>query len=434
MTPAQLKRIESRLERFLAYCFDGAGRRERVEALHQYLRGLLLDGERKSLAPVALRLANKPAEAEAVRQRLQQAIVVAEWNELELFRRVALRAADGLPGVDAWVLDDTGFPKKGRHSVGVQRQYSGTLGRIDNCQVATSLHLASEHGGVCIGMRLYLPNSWAEDQHRRAKGGVPDGVVFQPKWCNALSLIDDALRWGLKTRPIVGDAEFGDNRQFRQALIERGVHYILNAASHLVVWPPGVEPQPPPGPRGTVGRPPTRWRADGGVPLSIQKVAESLPASIWRTITWRQGSRGPQRGRFAAVRIRTAHRHREGHPPSNEQWLLCEWPRRADKPTTYWLSNLPKTTSLRTLVYLAKLRWRIERDYQEMKGELGLDHFEGRTWRGFHHHAACVAAAHAFLTLERVLFPPEPTAIAANVPASASARAANNDRALPDLR
>lgn len=409
MTPKELRQLEDSLEDFLGYITDKMGRKERREALSNYVRGLLLDGERKSMVPIAQRLASAPGHSEAIRQQLQQAVTVAKWDESELFRRLALRVEENLPDLDAFVIDDTGFPKKGEHSVGVQRQYSGTLGRIDNCQIATSLHLASEEGGACIGMRLFLPEAWANDPKRRAKAGVPEGVTHRTKLELALEMLDHALEWGLPARPVLADAAYGDSTDFRKGLEERGLPYVLRVSGSAVVWPPGTCPSPPtPKPPGVGGRKRTKWVSPPGVePVPIGELAKGLPSRRFRHVTWREGTRGPQRRRFAALRVRTAHRHRAGHPPGEEQWLLCEWSYSKKEPTAFYLSNLPKRTTLKRLVYLAKLRWRIERDYQELKGELGLDHFEGRTWRGFHHHVALVAAAHAFLTLQRALFSPE---------------------------
>jgi len=425
MKPHDLRRVGKRLEAFLEHCFDGMGRSERRAALGSYLRGLLLDGERKSIEPMAERLVEDRSQVQSVRQRLQQAITVAAWDERVLFRRIAQRVSRDLPDIGAFVIDDTGFPKKGWHSVGVQRQYSGTLGRIDNCQIATSLHLASEQGGACIGMRLYLPIQWAEDAKRRTKTGVPEDVKFKEKWRLALDLLDDALTSGVERHVVVADAAYGDGTEFRRGLDERGLQYVLGVSGNAAIWPPGVSPSPPPRRKpGQIGRPRTAWRKPRGVkPTSIAKFGAEMTRDQFRRLSWRNGTRGPQSGYFAAFRIRTARRHIFGAPPGKEQWLLCEWPKRAEKPTTFYLSTLPATTSLKKLVYTAKLRWRIERDYQEMKSELGLDHFEGRGWVGFHHHVACVAAAHAFLTLERALFPPqEPTADLSGVQSAPSAR------------
>lgn len=434
MTLTQLRRLEARLDDFLGYSFGGLGRLERRVALGNYLRGLLLDGERKSIEPIALRLIEDQRAFEGMRQSLLQAISVASWDAREVFRRVALRVEQQLPEIGAFVIDDTGLPKKGYASVGVARQYSGTMGRIDNCQVVTSLHLASEHGGAAIGMRLYLPQVWADDPRRRSKVHVPEDVEFAEKWKLAIGLLDDALSWGLPKRVVVGDAGYGDATGFRAALVERGLHYVVGISGAAVVWPAGVGPTPPQPRLGTAGRPRTRWTDGDTKPMAISALAKNLPSSAWRTVTWRHGTRGAQSSRFAALRIRTAHRHTAGHPPGNEQWLLCEWPKRAAEPTTFYLSNLRASTSRRRLVYLAKLRWRIERDYQELKSELGLDHFEGRSWTGLHHHLACVAAAHAFLTLERVRFPPqESVADFSGIPSPPSGSPPANHRGLPHV-
>lgn len=419
--------MERRLNEWLELVFGGLGRRERLEALGNYLRGLLLEGERKSIEPIAQRLVKSAGDAEAMRQRLQQAVTVAEWDERVVFGRLAQEAEQRLPGIDAWAIDDTGFPKKGFKSVGVQRQYSGTMGRIDNCQIATSLHLASEHGGVCVGSRLYLPRDWAEDEKRRKRAGIPADVEFNEKWRLALGLVDDLMSAGVTRRVVVADAGYGDCIDFRDGLVERGLQFLVGVTGTAVGWPPGVSPRPPP-PKTKRGRPPTRWREPvKGKATALSEIAASLPTTAWRKVTWREGTRGPQSSRFAAVRIRTAHRHALGHAPSDELWLLCEWPRRQELPSKLYLSNLPLGTSLKKMVYLAKLRWRIERDYQEMKGEFGLDHFEGRRWAGFHHHVACVAAAHAFLALERARFPPQHSFEPERLPATPSAGTASRD-------
>jgi len=343
-----------------------------------------------------------------MRQRLQQCVVVSPWDAAEMFARVARTVDRELPALDAFVVDDTGFPKKGTHSVGVARQYSGTLGRTDNCQVATSLHLAGERGSGCIGMRLYLPEAWTADRARCRAAGVPDTVAFAPKWQHALDLLDAALAAGVRHHVVLGDAAYGDVTAFRAALTARGLPYHLRVQGGLVLWPPGTTFRVP-AVQGTLGRPrsiprpPTRTSV-----VTVAALARTLPH---RRVTWRDGSRGPQASRFAAVRVHLAHRHSEGAGPGPEVWLLSEWPAGEVAPTKCYLSSLPPKTPLRTLVRLAKLRWRIERDYQEMKGELGLDHFEGRTWNGFHHHAALCAAAHAFLALRRALFPTVPRAV-----------------------
>jgi SRSO17 transposase len=434
MDRTTMRGIEKELGSFLEYSFSGLGRIERRDALGYYVRGLLLDGDRKSMEPMAQRLAPE-GKAEAFRQRMQQAVAVANWDERIVYRRVAERAYEMLPDIDAWALDDTGFPKKGRMSAGVQRQYSGTLGRIDNCQIAPSLHLAGEATGVCIGMRLYLPQKWTDAPHRRERGKIPDDVQFNEKWRICLDLIDDALSWGLNRRPVVADAGYGDVTEFRSELASRGLDYVLGVGKTLTVWPPGTQFAVPGEQEKRVGRPRTRPKPVGdATPLSVQALG-SLPSTNFRKLTWREGTRGPQSSRFAFLRVRAAHKHKSGSAPGPEVTLIIEWPERAEKPTTFYLSNLPPRTSHRRLVYLAKVRWRIEQDYQEMKGELGLDHFEGRSWRGFNHHVACVAVAFAFLALHRALSPPRVrTADGPKVPAAPSTRDHPDDRALPSVR
>lgn len=389
--------------------------------MRHYVTGLLLDGERKSIEPIAARLVGQATEVQAMRQRLQQCVVVSPWDATEMFARVARTLDRELPALTAFVVDDTGFPKKGTHSVGVARQYSGTLGRTDSCQVATSLHLAGERGSGCIGMRLYLPEAWTTDRARCRAAGVPDSIPFAPKWQHALGLLDQALAAGVRRHVVLGDAAYGDVTAFRAALTARGLPYHLRVQGGLVAWPPGTPFTVPPrrGPTGrprSIPRPPTRATAG-----TLAALAATVPH---RRVTWREGSRGPQASRFGAMRVRLAHRHAEGAGPGPEVWLLSEWPRGEAAPTKFYLSSLPPTTPLRTLARFAKLRWRIERDYQEMKGELGLDHFEGRTWQGFHHHVALCAAAHAFLALRRALFPPAPDPLDARPRATASAAAA----------
>jgi SRSO17 transposase len=412
MTPTQLKRLEGELESFLKSMFSGMGRVERRRAMDWYVKGLLLEGERKSIDPMAGRLVQEASEQEAMRQRLQQCISGSAWGDDEVMRRLALKLEADLPDIEALVLDDTGFPKKGRHSVGVVRQYSGTLGRIDNCQVGVSLHLASEKGSGCIGMRLYLPAEWTADPERLRKAGVPEDVSFETKRDIALRLLEHALGWGVKRHLVLADSGYGNEVEFRAELTRRGLPYIVGIQGDCVVWPPGfVVPPIAPKPPGTRGPARTRYRYGEAKPVAVEKLAADLPKTAWKWVNWREGSKGPRRSRFAALRIRTAHRHHLGLAPGDEQWLLCEWPRHEKAPTKFHLSTLPADISLKQLVRLTKLRWRVERDYQEMKGEVGLDHFEGRTWRGFHHHATLCSVAHGFLALRRALFPPEESAL-----------------------
>ncbi len=403
MNRRELARLDRELREFLDTMTDEMGRPERRAAMRAYVTGLLLDGDRKSVEPMAARLVDDEGEIEAMRQRLLGCVSESSWSDSELFRRLSLKLDRELPGVEAFVIDDTGFPKKGEHSVGVARQYSGTLGRTDNCQVATSLHLAGEAGSGCIGLSLYLSEQWATDSARRAKVGIPEAVQFRRKWEIALAQIDDALGWGVRRHIVLADAAYGEAMEFREGLSVRGLEYVLAVSGAPLVWRPESDPKIRVRAPGESGRR-TRFYDDKHPPLAISALASQL---TFRRVSWRDGSRGWQSSRFAAVRVRTAHHHHKSWPPGTEQWLLCEWSSSEKAPHKFHLSTLPKTASLRTLVRLAKLRWRVERDYQEMKQEIGLDHFEGRSWRGFHHHGALCAAAHGFLALRRALFPPE---------------------------
>jgi SRSO17 transposase len=403
MTPQQLRKLDRELGEYIDWLTTGMGRPERREALGLYLTGLLLDGERKSIEPLASRLVDEVDEIEGMRQRLQQCVTVSKWAEREVFRRLAVKMDAELPEIEALVIDDTGFPKKGEHSVGVTRQYSGTLGRIDNCQVATSLHLAGERGSACVGFRLYLPEEWANDRRRCRKARVPPEVQFQTKWQISLDLVDDVLDAGVRSHIVLADSGYGDSREFRSALRERGLHYAVGVHHPTMVWRPGTRFAVP---AKTSHKGPARrnLHAIHGTPVPIGELAQEL---TYRAVTWREGTRGKQTSRFAAVRVNTAHKHTQGGAPGPDEWLLCEWPSTEASPTKHYLLSLPQSTSLRELVRIAKLRWRVERDYQDLKNEVGLDHFEGRSWPGFHHHAALCAAAHAFLALRRALFPPE---------------------------
>jgi SRSO17 transposase len=434
---AHVKKLERSLEAFAESLFEGMGRPERRRAMAWYLEGLLLEGTRKSIEPMAARLVNEPSEVEAMRQRLQQCVSVSTWSDDELRARLARKVQDELPDIEALVLDDTGFPKQGKHSVGVARQYSGTLGRTANCQVAVSLHLAGERGSCCIGMQLYLPEEWTRDAERCRTVGIPEDVGFLRKWEIALRLLDTADRWGIAKRLLLVDAGYGEITEFREAIAARGFPYLVGMGGDPVVWKPGTAPRDPADwrrPRGHPGPARTRFRDGKRSPVSLLQLAKSLGPEACRSIRWREGAKGTQRSRFNALHVRTAHDHRHGRAPGPEEWFLYEWPANEPEPTKFWLSNLPAKVPLIELVRLAKLRWRVERDYQELKEEIGLDHFEGRSWRGFHHHVTLCAAAHAFLALNRALFPPPGSSLDAGVGAPPSpARPAPAHRLVPAL-
>ncbi len=381
---------------------------------------------------MAARLVDEAGEIEAMRQRLQQCVSISGWSDRELLNRLALKLDGELPGIEALVVDDTGHPKKGCHSVGVARQYSGTLGRVDNCQVAVSLHLAGEQGSGCIAYGLYLNQEWAADAARRNIVGVPSEIPFRAKWQISLQQIDTALEAGVRRHVVLADAGYGDITDFRDGLTARGLEYVVGVKGDQIIWTPESDPRVVPQKPHLRGKRPTRYRDDDHPPVSIRVLAQRLK---FRGVSWREGTKGWQKSRFAVARVRTASRHYNGRAPGDEQWLLCEWPKSEKEPTGYWLATLPSTTSVAALVRKAKLRWRVERDYQDLKNEVGLDHFEGRTWRGFHHHAALCAVAHGFLALRRALFPPEEAAVdPSDGPEVSSTDPLAMDRLLPNVQ
>jgi SRSO17 transposase len=306
----------------------------------------------------------------------------------------------------AWIVDDTGFPKKGKHSVGVTRQYCGQVGKQDNCRVAVSLSVTTWSSSLPIGYRLYLPKEWAEDAERRGKTEVPVEVAFQTKPEIALDQIRAAVAANIDRGVVLTDAAYGMNTDFRDELTKLELQYVVGVQSSMTVWAPGEQPLPAK-PRGKMGRPPRLLqRSTDHQPVSVKQLALSLPATAFKEITWREGTDRKLQSRFAAVRVRPAHRDTEKAEPHAEEWLLIEWPRGEKEPTKYWVSTLSSTVKLKALVKMAKHRWIIERDYQELKQELGLGHFEGRNWRGFHHHATLCIAAYGFLVAERNRFSP----------------------------
>ena len=408
MTAKRDAELDRELEAYLSSLLVGMGRPERLRALGWYAAGLLLCGERKSVAPIAARLSAKPEEAEAIRQRLQQAVVVAKWEPSVLFARLCRHLSSELGDIEALIGDDTGIARHGNHCVGTARQYSGTLGRVDRCQVIPSLHAAGPSGSFCMGARLYLPESWANDPQRRKKAGVPEGVTFATKWELMLGLLDQATQstpdtasLGWEGLPFIGDAGYGDVAEFRRELTRRKRPYLLEVMLTTAVWAPGTGPEVPEGRMGKMGRPRTAYRDGEHAPVSVAELALCQTRAALSEVTWQNGSGPQRRGHFAALRLQPASGHCQGLAPEPEQWLIWEWPEGAERPEHYWLSTLPKDTPLERLVYLAKLRWRVERDYQEMKSEVGLDHYEGRTWNGLHHHLALCSVAHGFLVLSK---------------------------------
>jgi SRSO17 transposase len=392
-----------RFERYMEHLAAGLGHADRHAGLKGYCTGLILPGSRKSVEPMAARI--DPLRASARHQALHHFVAKAEWSDDEMLRRVAQWV---VPKMDFsaggyWIIDDTGFPKKGKHSVGVARQYCGVLGKQDNCQVAVSVSLANAQASVPVAWRLYLPKQWAEDGARRRKAGVPAEVGFATKAQIALTQLQALLAQGAPRHCVLADAGYGVDTAFRRRLDELGLPYVVGISSSVVVWPPGIEPLPPKRSSGR-GRPPVMPRRTARrQPVSVKALAQQLPASAWQTVSWREGTNATLSSRFAAVRVRHAGGNAGRARLHPEQWLLIEWPAGDAEPLNYVLSNLPQDTAINDLVAAAHMRWRIERDYQDLKQELGLGHYEGRGWRGFHHHAALTIAAYGFLVAERLM-------------------------------
>jgi SRSO17 transposase len=396
-----------RFEKYTSVLMREVGHADRAEPLRLYCAGLLLPGERKSVEPMAARLT--PGRVRSTHQRMHHLVADSPWSDTRILAAVrgyALPVFEVHGGTAAWIVDDTGIPKKGKHSVGVARQYCGVLGKQENCQVAVSLSAANERLSLPIAYELYLPEVWAESKQRRQEAGVPDAVTFRTKPEIALEQIREAVEQGVPHGVVLADAGYGNTTAFREGITALGLTYAVGIQSTTTVWPWGQASLPPAVPRPT-GRPPALRRRDADhQPVPIRELAEGVERRRFRTVTWRQGVRTPLRSRFCSLRIRPAHRDYWLREPRAEEWLLIEWPTGQKEPTKYWLSTMPADTTLTTLVKIVKLRWRIERDYQELKDELGLDHYEGRGWRGFHHHAALCIAAYGFLAVERGLFPP----------------------------
>lgn len=394
--------VVDRFEEYLEHLASGLGHADRHEGLRGYCTGLMLPLARKSVEPMAARV--DPVHASARHQSLHHFVAKAEWSGEQMLRRVCQWVVPKMDFSEGgwWIIDDTGFPKKGRHSVGVARQYCGVLGKQDNCQVAVSVSLSCSQGSMPVAWQLYLPKEWIDDDERRRKAGVPEAMRFATKTEIALQQLRHLLAQGAPKHCVLADAGYGVDAEFRRALTEMGLEYVVGVTSAVVVWPPGVEPLPP-APYSGNGRPPVMPRRTPELqPMSVKSLALSLPESAFQTISWREGTNHTLSDRFAAVRVRHAGGKSGKARLRAQQWLLIEWPHGQAEPTKYFLSTLPETTSLNELVSAAHQRWRIERDYQDLKQDFGLDHYEGRGWRGFHHHAALCIAAYGFLMAERL--------------------------------
>ena len=400
-----------RFDSYLEHLSKGLGHADRHAGLRGYCTGLMLPLSRKSVEPMAARV--DPMHASARHQSLHHFVAKAEWSDTQMLRRVCQWV---MPKMDFsqggwWIIDDTGFPKKGRHSVGVARQYCGQLGKQDNCQAAVSLSLANRGASLPVRYRLYLPREWADDAQRRRKAHVPEEIVFATKPEIALEQVRWACEAGLPRGVVLLDAGYGNHTALRTQISALALTYVAGILSSTTVWAPGSAPLPPKRWSGHGRRPTRPRRGKGHKPVPVKELALSLPKRAWRTVGWRDGSGGRLSSRFARLRVRAAHRNR----PHDEEWLLIEWPKGEKEPTKYWLSTLPPDITFERLVDLTKLRWRIERDYQELKQELGLGHFEGRSWRGFHHHATMCIAAYGFLISEQETIPPSASRPAARL-------------------
>ncbi|MEV4496175.1 transposase [Micromonospora arborensis] len=451
-----LTRVRTRLEDFAAGLFAGLPRSDQRAAGLRYLRGLMLDGRRKSMQPMAQRLG-------VDHQQLQQFLTSSTWDVSDVRRRLAKTAID-LVCPQVWVVDDTGFPKDGKASACVARQYSGTLGKVANCQIAVSVHAATDTASAVLDWRLFVPESWDEtcvldtdgkvanpharrlrqqpvtrdqagakkphtrlrpppaeqiDQilRRRSASKLPDEQRYRPKWMLALEMLDELAGWGLRPPLLTADAGYGQVAEFRQGLTERGISYIVATTSSTTAQPGDAQPVEVPY-AGVGMHPKPRYPQPA---RSLKDLALAHGAHHARQVRWRDriatADRAPGQptrdlaGHFIALRVRPAgraiqrgpHRGEDGVLP--ECWLLVQWPPDQDEPTDYWLSDLPADTPLAELVRLAKSRWRIEHDYRELKTALGLDHFEGRSWIGWHRHVTLTAAAQLFLTQLRLADP-----------------------------
>src|SRR3989441_9964046 len=392
--------------RYMAHLAEGLGHADRHAGLSGYCTGLMLPLSRKCVEPMAARV--DPLHASARHQALHHFVAKSEWSDTSVMTGVRDWV---MPSLDLdsgcyWIIDDTGFPKKGKHSVGVARQYCGQLGKQDNCQVAASLSVANHHASLPVAYRLYMPKDWAKDRSRRRKAGVPKEISFKTKSEIALEQLRWACEAGLPRGVVLMDAGYGADTDMRANITMLGLSYVAGIMPNTTVWAPGTGPLPPKKWSGQ-GRPPKLIRRDARHgPNSVKALALALPANTWRTIKWREGSADWLSSRFARLRVRVAHRDYNLTESRPEEWLLIEWPEEEKEPTKYWLSTLPEGIVFHRLVDIAKLRWRIERDYQELKQEVGLGHFEGRGWRGFHHHATLCIAAYGFLISERETIPP----------------------------
>jgi SRSO17 transposase len=375
-----------RLAAYLGEVAKVAAHADRLRPLMDYCGGLLATEGRRNAETMAAKM--KRGHASAPHQQLLHIVADSPWSDDEVLakvRELVVPVMTRREPILAWIIDDTSFPKHGRHSVGVQRQYCGQLGKQANCQVAVTLSIANHHASLPIAYRLYLPREWADDRARRKKAHVPGSIRFKTKPQIALEQIRAALKAGVTPGVVLMDAAYGNDSSLRQAIMALGLTYVAAIQATTKVRP--VREDDPKPPR-----------------VSVEGLALSLPKRAWRTVAWRQGTNKKLRSRFARVRVRVS--PIRGEARFAEETLLIEWPKGEAKPTKYWLATVDPDMSLRRLVDLAKLRWRIEHDYRDLKQEIGLGHYEGRGWRGFHHHGTLAIASYGFLISERERIPP----------------------------
>ena len=376
-------------DRFASYVNEVTkvlGHADREGPFRNYCAGLLVTPGRRSVEPMAA--VTEPGHASPQHQKLLHIVADSPWSDEKVLAKVQELVAPVMTArgpIEAWIIDDTSFPKQGKHSVGVQRQYCGQLGKQANCQVAVTLSIANHHASLPIAYQLYLPREWADDKTRRKKAHVPPSIRFKTKPQIALEQLRAALKAGVAPGVVLMDAAYGNNSILRQAITGLGLTYVAAIQTTTKVRP--VREDAPEPPR-----------------VSVQELALGLPKRAWRTVVWREGTNVKLRSRFARVRVRVS--PIRGESRFAEETLLVEWPKDEAKPTKYWLANVDPNMSLRRLVDLTKKRWRVERDYEDLKQEIGLGHYEGRGWPGFHHHGTLCIAAYGFLISERERIPP----------------------------
>jgi SRSO17 transposase len=402
MDLASMGDSESRFSAYVEGLASVIGHADRAGPLRDYCTGLLLPGERKSVEPMAAVTA--PQRTAAQHQSLLHFVGESPWSDdlvLSKVREMVQPAIERGGAIEAWIIDDTGFPKKGKHSVGVARQYCGQLGKQDNCQVAVSLSIANHHASLPIAYRLYLPQVWAGDATRRRRARVPDEIEFKTKPEIALEQIRVAHQRGFPVGVVLMDAGYGASTELRTGVSALKLSYVAGILPQTKVWAPSQPKQ------SRARKSPNRKRRNSKRQrISVKDLAMKLPKEAWKKIIWREGSAEPLSSRFGRTRVCAAPQDDKLAPSRPDEWLLIEWPKGEAEPTKYWLSTLPDVTSFERLVDLTKLRWRIERDYQDLKQEVGLGHYEGRGWPGFHHHATLCIAAYGFLVSERETIPP----------------------------